>query len=392
MAFFSNDAINRINFHYAIQALAMGAGGIFFLAYLLHAGVPIPATLLAQAAILAGRFAWRPAILPIGKRWGLKPIVVTGVLVIAGEYPLLAQVHGVDLWLGAFCLAGAVGDTLYWSGYHAYFAALGDPEHRGHQVGAREAMAAVIGIAAPLAGGWALVTLGPRIAFAAVAVVQALSALPLLAAPNVPVLARAPGAFRAARLGMALFVADGWMGACFGLVWQVVLFVSLGGSLAAYGGAMALAALVGAIAGLLLGRHIDRGGGRRAALISFAVTTVVVVLRAASLGSPWLAVGANALGALAGAVVVPAMMTAAYNLSLASPCPLRFQIACEGGWDVGCAGGCVIAAGLSAMGQPLSIAILLALPGAAVTAWMLRGYYGRAGGAAEAIAPAAAPP
>jgi hypothetical protein len=68
MAFLRNDAINRVNLHYGIQVLAQSAGGIFFLVFLLRAGVSIPVALIAQAAILAGRFFLRPAILPLAKR------------------------------------------------------------------------------------------------------------------------------------------------------------------------------------------------------------------------------------------------------------------------------------------------------------------------------------
>ena len=98
-------------------------------------------------------------------------------------------------------------------------------------------------------------------------------------------------------------------------------FVSLGESFSAYGGAMALAALVGAACGLLLGRHIDAGHGRRAVVIAYAVATAVVLLRAASFGSPWLAVAANALGALVLSLMLPTAATATYNLAKASPCP-----------------------------------------------------------------------
>ena len=45
MAFLRNDAVNRVNLHYGIQALAQGAGGIFFLVFLLRAGVSIPVAL-----------------------------------------------------------------------------------------------------------------------------------------------------------------------------------------------------------------------------------------------------------------------------------------------------------------------------------------------------------
>jgi MFS transporter, DHA1 family, inner membrane transport protein len=59
-------------------------------------------------------------------------------------YALLAQVHGVGAALAGFIAISAVGGTVYWSTYHAYFAALGDDDHRGQQIGVREAIAVVV--------------------------------------------------------------------------------------------------------------------------------------------------------------------------------------------------------------------------------------------------------
>src|SRR5208282_4413977 len=148
-------------------------------------------------------------------------------------------------------------------------------------------------------------------------------------------------------------------------VWQIALFLSLGESFSAYGGAMALAALVGAVSGMLIGRHIDAGHGERAVLIAYAVVAATLLLRVTSVGTPWLAVGANALGALATCVQLPVMMTAVYNLAKASPCALRFHIAADGGWDVGAASGCVIAAVLATLGVPLSAIMVLGFLGSA---------------------------
>ncbi|HEY1427058.1 MAG TPA: hypothetical protein VGF50_10335 [Caulobacteraceae bacterium] len=391
MAFFANDAINRVNLHFSIQAVASSAGGAFFFAYLLRAGIGVPATLAVFVALIAGRFVLRPMIIPLGKRWGLKPLVIAGVLLSAAQYPVLAAVHGLDWPLFAYWLIGCPASALYWPSFHAYFAALGDAEHRGHQIGAREAAATAIGVVAPLIGGFALRTTSPFWLFGAAALVQALSALPLAWAPNVRPPLEAPGAYRAAREGAALFMADGWMGASVHYVWQVALFLSLGRSLLAYGGALSLAALVGALLGALFGRHIDRGHGRRAVVITYAAVTVLVLAQAASFGSPWLAVAANALAAVIGNLVATAMLTAVYNLTQASPCPLRFSFATEGAWDIGCGGGVLTAAAIVALGGSLSLTILLALPGVATVAWLLWRYYGAhptAGGAE--IAPALA--
>lgn len=374
MAYLRNNTVNLLNLHYGIHALAMSGGGVFFAVFLLKAGVAAPAVLGALALILAGRFALRPLVLVLAKRVGLKPVVIFGTLASALQYPCLAFVHGIDGALLALIVAAAIGDTFYWTSYHAYFASLGDAEHRGHQVGAREALASLVGIVAPLLGGWALTTLGPGIAFGAVAGVQLLSALPLLGTPNVAVKQSAPGTFKAATVGILLFAADGWICASYLFVWQIALFLSLSENFAAFGGAMALAALAGAVVGMLLGRHIDAGHGERAVWLAFAALALTILVRAAS-ATPAMAVVANALGALVVCLYVPTVMTAAYNQAKRSPCALRFHVATEGAWDAGCASGCLVAAALIALGVPLALAILLSLGGAIMSLALLRRYY-----------------
>lgn len=379
MAFLRNDAINRVNLHTGIQALAQGAGGIFFLVFLLRAGISVPSVLLAMAAVVTGRFVLRPAILPLAKRFGIKPLLIFGTLCLALQYPILATVDGIGPMLFVLIVVVAIGDVFYWPSYHAYFAALGDAEDRGQQVGAREALAAVVGILAPLVGAWGFVTVGPGVTFAAAGLVQALAALPLIGLPNVAVKQAAPGTLRAARLTVALLTIDGWFAAGFFFVWQIALFGALGGNIPAYGGAMALAGLFGAAGSLALGRTIDLGHGRRAVTIGYGVTAVIIVLRAASLGSPLLAVTANALGALAMPLFVPGIGTAMYNMAKASPCALRFNMASEGGWDVGCFIGCLAAAAFSYYGLSLSVGILQGVPAALAIVLLLRRYYGKGG-------------
>jgi hypothetical protein len=84
---------------------------------------------------------------------------------------------------------------------------------------------------------------------------------------------------------------------------------------------------------------------------------------------------ANALGAFLMPLLLPALATATYNMAKASPCPFRFQMATEGGWDVGCFAACLITAALAALGVSLAVALLLALPGIAAAALLLRRYY-----------------
>jgi MFS transporter, DHA1 family, inner membrane transport protein len=371
MSFFGNDAINRVNLHTGVMALAQSLGAVFFLAFLLAAGVSVPLTLLAQAGIIAGRFAVRPALLPLARRFGIKPLLIWGTLVSAAQYPLLAEVHGAGPMLALLCVVSALGDLAYYLAFNAYYARLGDAEHRGKQLAAREALVAAIGIAGPLAGGAALAAAGPRWTFAAAGLVQALAIIPLLGAPNVSVPQRAPGAFAAARPAALLMAADGWFDTGFVYVWQIALFVSLGRSFPAYGGAMALAGLVGAGMTVWLGRHVDAGGGRRAVLVCYGLGMGLTVLRAISVGSPWLAVAANGLAGLFLPLLGPTLGSPIYNLSKASPDTFRFAMATEGSWDVGAFAGFCCAAGVAASSVSLAVPILMALPAAALSVWVL---------------------
>ncbi len=377
MAFFRNDAINRVNLQGGIQGLAQGAGQLFLLVFLIRAGVSVPLALLAQAAIVAVRFAVRPLVLPLAVRFGMKPLLIVGAIGMAAQYPILAEVRGVDLTLAAFCLAAALAEVLFYVNRNAYAAAAGDVEHRGHQVALGQALEAAANVVAPLFGAWSLVALGPRWTFGVVALVQVASVLPLLGLPNIAVVRHAPGAWKAARPAALIIAFDGWFDAGFIFIWQIALFLALGQSYAAYGGVMALAGLVGAAAGLLMGRHIDAGHGRRTVILAYGVAAAVTLLRAASLGSPWLAGLANAAGGVVMPLLVPPLATATHNLAKASPCAFRSKMAQEGGWDVGCFAACVLAAALAKLGAAAWIQVLLVLPAIAGGAIVLWRYFPR---------------
>jgi hypothetical protein len=379
MAFFANRTVNLLNLHYGIYAIVMTGGSAFYCVYLLKAGVPLPGVLVAMAAILLVRFAVRPFVVGLAMRFGLERMLVAGTLLTALQMPMIAEVHGVGFALLALIVVSAVGDAVYWSSYHAYFAALGDHEHRGHQVSMREAIVAVVGIVSPLTTGWILVTFGPRVAFGLSGMVMVLAALPLLWTPQVAVAPQVAGAWKAATPGVLLFFCDGWLQSGLVFVWRIALFLSLGESFLNYGGALAIAAMVGAIAGLFLGRHIDAGHGGRAVFFAFIPLTLLILFRAASSGHPALAVAANALSYVGSCLYVPTLMTAVYNLAKRSPCTLRFHVATEGGWDAGGATGCLVAAAMLYCGVSLSVTLLLPLAGMTASFILLRRYYaGRA--------------
>ena len=149
------------------------------------------------------------------------------------------------------------------------------------------------------------------------------------------------------------------------------MFQALGNRYDTFGGTMSLAALAGAVGGILLGRFIDKGHARLAVWSNAAILGVGLVLRSVAIGHAAavvaVAVGATALSGL----YLPSWMTPVYNAAKISPCMLRFQFAAEAGWDIGGALAGVMAAGICFFGLPIAAAILLALPMVLVQALLL---------------------
>ena len=128
MAYFRNNTINLLNLHYGIHSLALSGGGAFFAVFLLKSGVPAPGVLTSLAAILLSRLLLRPSVLPLARRYGLKPLVIAGTIGTGLQYPLLAEVHGVGGPLFILCAVSGLGDTFYWTTYHAYFCVARRPQ------------------------------------------------------------------------------------------------------------------------------------------------------------------------------------------------------------------------------------------------------------------------
>jgi DHA1 family inner membrane transport protein len=375
MSFLANRAVNLLSLHYAFQAMAQGSGGVFLLVYLLKSGLTLEQTIAALAATVALRYIGRRAVVPAARRIGLKATLVAGCLVLALQYPLSAAIDGIGWALLARCMATGIGEAVYWSSFHAFFAAQGDSESRGRQIGAREALAALIGIVAPLFGTWALINAGAGGAFALIGLIQALGVIPLLWTADVNIAPEPPGRQAALGAGNLIYLLNGWFAATFVLFWQVALFLALGESLAAYGGTMALAAIAGALGGLAVGTLLDSGRGRLAVPIVFAALAIIAALRAFSLDTPALAIAANAIGTFAISFYVPVMNAPVYNLAKASPCALRFHVATEDSWDIGCIAACAIALAMLAAGAGPATLILLAPLSCAGHTLVLRRYY-----------------
>ncbi len=202
--------------------------------------------------------------------------------------------------------------------------------------------------------------------------------VPLLYVAEPPLMREAPPrAYRAARKGMWLYFADGWIQVSLATAWSLLMFQSLSERYDSFGGTLSLAALAGAIGGMVLGRVIDRGYARRAVWINAAILAATLALRSVSGGNAAAVVVVAVGTTLFSGLYLPTWMTAVYNEAKAAPCMLRFQFAAEGGWDAGGALAGVLAAAVCLFGLPLAAAILLALPVVLLQALLLERSYAK---------------
>jgi hypothetical protein len=170
-----------------------------------------------------------------------------------------------------------------------------------------------------------------------------------------------------------LYFADGWIQVSLTTAWSLAMFQALGGCYDSFGGTLSVVALAGAAGGMVLGRYIDLGHARRVIWINAA--TLAAVLRAIAGGSAPGVVAVAVATTLVGGFYLPVWMAAVYNEAKIAPCPFRFQIAAEAGWDLGGALAGISAAAFCWFGFPLATAILLALPMVLVQALWLDGSY-----------------
>jgi hypothetical protein len=362
MGYFTSRHFNRVYIHAALQAFAGYGGEAFAFVFLLQAGIPAPVVLACIAAMFGSRMIFRRLVLPLVRRVGLRRALVLATLAEAATFPVLSQITGTGPLLVAYLVMWAFSSSLYWTTYHAYVALIGDNAARGAQASLIETVGIVMGIVAPAVTGLLLTVATPEIAFGTVGLAMAASAVPIWFGPSPQVADRAdiPRAVRwQARL---ILFADGMRGGAFHFTWLIALFLTLGSSYAAFGGAMALTGLVGAVAALFLGRRIDLGHGLFAVRVGFAVLAVAALARVFGYPVPATALAANVVAALAWPLYATAFNARVYTIARQSACPLRFHVVAEGGWDMGTAIACLAGAALlqAGFGYHLPLAISLA--------------------------------
>ncbi|HQS69123.1 MAG: MFS transporter [Novosphingobium sp. 28-62-57] len=360
--------IRRIYAHAGLQSFVEASGGLFVVGFLVTQGLSPSFALASFALVLLSRFALRAAVLPLAHAYGLRTVLLLGVVIRAGSYIMLPFVSGLGPMLVAFILVSGLGSVLYWTGYHAYVSAAGSNAEMGRQVSIQQAVTATVGIVAPVAGGFLLGWAGATVGFTIIASIQLLAGLPLLGAPNPTINPQSRADPDIVRFGRRIYFAEGLQSGCSNVVWNLALFVTLGQSFENFGGALALAGLGAAAGSLLIGRMIDGGRTTHSLALAYGLGAIVIGIKALAWSTALPALVATALGALVAPMLATAMLSPLYAMAQRSQCTLRFNMATEGGWDLGCSVAALVAAIILGTGFGYTLPILLGL-GAIAAIW-----------------------
>jgi MFS transporter, DHA1 family, inner membrane transport protein len=344
MGMFKNKSFNLVYIHAALQALVMSGGEGFAFVYLLKAGISTSVVLVCIAAMFASRLLFRMAVVPVVLRFGLRNTLIVSVIIEGASYLILPMVSGVGALLYLYLALWAASSSFYWTTYHTYVAQLGNNESRGAQVSAMEFFGMIAGIAGPLLMAFLLTWFNPWVGFGLIAFAMMMAAVPFMFGPDFDVAKTAVLPKTTTSPARLLMITDGIRSAATHFVWLIALFITLSSSYAAFGGALALAGLTGAVMGLFVGKWIDIGKGAHAARVGYGAMVLSSVVKCFGFQIPWVAVSANALYSAAWPSYATSLNAQVYNQARRSNCPLRFHVVAEGGWDIGMTIGCGLAA------------------------------------------------
>ena len=373
-----NRDISLLALHSSLGTLASALSSTFSVAFLLRTGLDPAKVFVSLAALLGLRFVLRPVVLYAAPQIGLRRCLILGAIFCALSGPALALVDGVGPGLLMYVVVSSFGQVFYWTCYHVYFTATSEAGRRGSQVGAFQALGTLAAVLGPAAGGAMLERGGPWLTFGIAFVIALFAILPVLHIAEPQVKFECPrSAYAAAKTGAQLFFADGWMQVSLTSAWSIVLFSALHDRYDGFGSTLSLSALASASGGVILGRLIDKGHAHSVVWINASIATLVILLRAATFGNAATAITVAVFTTVFAGSYMPSWLPAVYNEAKLAPCPLRFQFAAEGGWDIGGTLAGLVAAAFCALGLTVDAVVLLALPMVPLQAFLLKSSYRR---------------
>lgn len=172
---------------------------------------------------------------------------------------------------------------LYWWGYHGYFINFADKRHFGKSIGEVDFLVTTAMVITPLVGAVIVTYLGFNSLFIISAIVM-VAGIALLGKDNdkrgndfKSIISIFSLIWKHRKVAVA-YIGSSIQGSFFGNIWQLYLFIVLGG-LYALGVVVSLSALVAAFMAIIIGELVDKNGERKTILTGSPLVSATWIIR-----------------------------------------------------------------------------------------------------------------
>jgi len=162
-----------------IRAFSLSLVSVFIPLYLMQVGYELNQALLYLAVFYAAIAVFGPMIVFVSSKFGMKHTMAVGPVLTVTYLLLLRSIGEINLPIYPIALVGALGSMFYWVPMNSHFSKASDKKHRGEQLGFFKALPEVAAVAAPVAGGLVISSLGFSPLFVLAAVLLLISVAPL---------------------------------------------------------------------------------------------------------------------------------------------------------------------------------------------------------------------
>lgn len=340
----ANKSLHLLNTHFSIRNFSEQIGSIFGPIYLYQLGFNLQVIFFVWVLGHLLRFIFRPIIIKLLPKVGLKTFVIIGTLFYAGMYPILSMATEVNIWFYIFIIYLAITDVTYWLPYHIYFTHMSDEEHQGKQVGMRTIFVNILTMFSPVVGGSLIAFQSYSFTFFLAGIFILLSLIPLFFIQNRPIEKMLPaheGLKKVSFRGAYIYCFNGMLYISFYFTWNIVLFQLLQTTFS-MGWILFVAIVFKIILSYFVGHSIDLQK-KQHLLIYGALFTAIALIGKVFWGyTIAIIILLDAILMLGGAILETYVDTTVYKTSHQSKQITWFQFIAETGWDVGVSMTCSI--------------------------------------------------
>lgn len=369
-------SLRFLNIHFGLQTLANNTMDIFGPVFLYKIGVPIYYIFLIYGATFLLRSLFRIIALKSCEKYGIKVNLIAGTLARAGLAFTLLMMNQSHVWIYAFLGMTVIVDIFYWTSYHTYFAAIGNLEKRGKELGIRKMFQNTARIIAPVASGIIVAQLSFWYLFLVLIFLAIFSAIPLFYIANYKPktkLTMKDAIKKVDKTGMWMSLMEAPIESGFDLSFALFTFIVVQ-NYVSFGGLFSAIFILEAIIFYIVGYFIDLKKNENLYFFGAIFTSVAVVNHVLFSNSATTILAFEVIYILSYALLSPKMYTTQYNASKKSENALWFTYFMEFGWDMGSLLTCLAAALMTYSGLDVRYAMLLGIIGIVGPIFVVRNY------------------